>query len=587
MLTDVNVNIVPVQPEELPVLDLIIRGGQLIDGTGGPRRAASVGIAGGRVVAIGDVDDPAASVIDADGRVVAPGFIDVHTHFDAQVFWDPTLSPSPLHGVTTVMGGNCGFSVAPLNAAAAGYLMRMLARVEGMPLSALETGVPWNWRTTGEYLDTLENRLAVNAGFMVGHSAIRRVVMGEAATEREATEDEIAAMARLLHIGLEAGGLGFSSTMAESHHDGEGRPVPSRHASHAELLALAAVCAEHPGTSLEFLPSVGPTFSDSTINLMAELSRVARRPLNWNLLVAHQGNIAQCEAKLSVGDLAARRGGKVVALAMPMRVASRLNFLTGVILDMLPGWHDAMMLPPDRKLQLLSDPVERRRLAELAAGPEVPTQLNNWAERRIVETSTEATERYRGRLVADIATEEGKEPFDALLDVVCADSLKTTFDTPMSATRADWEARLSVLEDPRALIGGSDAGAHLDMIGTFNYPTYLLAHAVREHELMTTERAVHLLTGAPARLYGLVDRGTITAGAAADVVIFDEDAIDTAPLTTRFDLPGGGPRLYAEGIGITHVVVNGTVIAEDGVFTEARPGAVLRSGRDTVSPSLL
>src|SRR6185312_2824182 len=246
---------------EVAMLDLLLTGGTVVDGTGSPRRRADVGVKDGRIVAIGTITDEAAQTVDATGKVITPGFIDVHTHFDAQVFWDSALTPSPLHGVTTVIGGNCGFTIAPLSADPSDgeYLMRMLARVEGMPLESLRDGVPWSWTSTGEYLDAVEkSSLGVNAGFMVGHSAIRRVVMGIESTERESTPDELAAMRRLLHEGLDAGGFGFSSSWARTHNDADRRMVPSRYASRDEILALCAVTGEHEGTQLEFIPMVGP-----------------------------------------------------------------------------------------------------------------------------------------------------------------------------------------------------------------------------------------------------------------------------------------------------------------------------------------
>ena len=241
------------------MLDSVIRGGTVIDGTGAERRDADVGIRDGRIAAIGSISESAAHEVDAKGCVVAPGFVDIHTHYDAQVFWDRTLSPSPFHGVTTVVGGNCGFSIAPLVPDAGDYLMRMLSRVEGMPLESLQQGVPWDWTSFGQYLDRIDGQLAVNAGFLVGHCALRRVVMGESATGNKASAEDITAMQKLLAESLSAGGLGFSSSWARTHNDGVGEPVPSRHASREEILALCTTTGEHPGTTLEFIPTVGPS----------------------------------------------------------------------------------------------------------------------------------------------------------------------------------------------------------------------------------------------------------------------------------------------------------------------------------------
>ena len=239
------------------MLDVLIKGGTIVDGSGQPGRQGDIGIRDGRIAAIGNISEAARQTVDAKGKVVAPGFIDVHTHYDAQAFWDGTLSPSPYHGVTTVVAGNCGFSIAPLTPEAGPYLMRMLSRVEGMPLESLEKGVPWDWRTFGEYLDKLENKLSVNAGFMVGHSAIRRTVMGERAVGQPATQAELDKMVQVLRESLASGGLGFSSTISSTHNDFEGNPVPSRAATTDEMLTLARQCREVEGTTMEFLPGVG------------------------------------------------------------------------------------------------------------------------------------------------------------------------------------------------------------------------------------------------------------------------------------------------------------------------------------------
>jgi N-acyl-D-aspartate/D-glutamate deacylase len=568
------------------VHDLVIRGGKVVDGLGNPARTADVAIDNGHVVAVGDAG-PARRTIHADGRVVAPGFIDVHTHLDVQGFWDPALTPSCFHGVTTVLGGNCGFTVAPLDDDAAGYLMRMLAKVEGMPLESLEQGVPWDWRTTAEYFDRLDGRLALNAGFMVGHSAIRRVVMGEEATARTARVDELDRMGALLRDGLAAGGLGFSSTWASTHIDAEGRPVPSRHADAAELVALAAVCGDYEGTSLEFLPAIGQ-FPDEAVEVMVAMSVAARRPLNWNIIVANARSLPHWQEKLAVGDLARARGGKVIGLVIPESPAARFSFRSGFVLDSIPGWDAPLALPHDKRLAFLRDPSGRRVLAEQAAvAPSHLGAMTDWGRKVIVETFTPETKRYEGRIVADIAAEEGKDPFDALLDIVCADGLRTSFcNLAIPDTDEDWAARASIWRDPRAVVGASDAGAHLDMLTTFSFSTTLLQEGVRQHSLLTLEEAVRLLTDVPAHLYGLRDRGRLTEGAWADIVIFDEATVGRGPVYTSEDLPAGAARLCSDALGIGHVLVNGEEIVANGELTGAIPGILLRSGRDTATPAL-
>lgn len=565
--------------------DMIIRGGDVVDGTGVERRRADIGIAGGRIVEIGDLHgDDALQVIDASGRIVAPGFVDVHTHVDAQVFWDNTVSPSPLHGVTTVIGGNCGFSVQPLGTdpADGDYLMRMLSRVEGMPLRSLQQGVPWDWDSTAEYLDRLESiGLSVNAGFKVGHSAVRRVVLGADATRREATDDEVAAMCALLRAGLEAGAIGFSSSWSSTHNDTEQRMVPSRYASRVELLALCAVLADFPGTSLEFIPRIGP-FDDATNELMAEMSAQANAPLNWNVLTVFPKTLDDAWSKLAAGDVAARRGAKVVGLTAPMALDFRMSFANGFLLDAVPGWEEAMLLPIDDKIAAFADPVERARLGEIAAGRHGMRHFTNWARMTIFHTVAPANAGLVGRNIGEIADERGTTPWDTLCDISLADAMETSFGHPSVDEPDDtWEARVQVWRDGRAVIGASDVGAHLDMFFGGNYATIVLREAVAKRKLLPLEEAIHLLTQVPADLYALRDRGRLVDGAHADIVVFDEETVGTGPLEVRTDLPAGASRLYAAAEGIDHVVCNGVEIVRGGAFTDARPGTVLRSGRDT------
>jgi N-acyl-D-aspartate/D-glutamate deacylase len=568
------------------VLDLVIRGGSVIDGTGAPRRTADVGIRDGRVVAVGQVDERARRSIDADGGLVTPGFVDIHTHYDAQVFWDPVLTPSILHGVTTVVAGNCGFSIAPLRADASEYLMTMLARVEGMPLESLETGVPWDWQTSAEFFGRLEGQLAPNIGFMVGHSTIRRLVMGEDATRRTSTPEELDAMRAMLAESLAAGGLGLSSSWGHAHRDAAGDPVPSRWADSDELIALAAVCRDFEGTSVEFIPNSRAGNFGETLDVMARMSTTSRRPVNWNAVPVSAAEREEAFAKLRGGTLARERGGKVIALTIPMTPVLRYTFRTGFLLDAIPGWAKPMSLPVPEKLALFEDPVQRRALDESSRNM-TGMHLGQWDNQVILETFSPELKRYEGRMVADVAAEEGKTSFDALVDICVADGLRTVF-TPYQAeeTAADWDARLAVWRDDRALIGASDAGAHLDFLNTFNLQTWFLERVVRSEALMSVEEAIHYFTGAPAQLYGLRDRGVLREGACADVVVFDPTTVGSGPVYTRFDLPAGAPRLYADAVGIDCVLVSGQPVVVANELTGALPGTVLHSGRDTYTPAL-
>lgn len=570
------------------MFDIRITNGTLIDGTGARRRRADVAIVEGRIAAIGSELGPARQTIDARGKIVAPGFIDVHSHFDAQVFWDPGLSPSSLFGITTTMSGNCGFTLAPLTDDAADYLVRMLAVVEGMPLAALRAAVAADWTSTAEFLDRIDGTLAINVGFMVGHSALRRVVMGPAATKRTATADERTSMVALLRAGLEAGGLGFSSSASPAHFDGDGDPVPSRFADADELVELAAICRDFEGTSLEILPSRVDRFDPDQLDLLTSMSQRAARPINWNVIRVTQASRQETEHVLAAGHHARSREAKIVALTMPIASRAHFSFGTGFVLEALPDWRETMSLPIERRTQALRSPEVRDRLARGGLRAQGPlAEIAQWGERIIAETFDPSLRHYTGRKVVDIAKEEGKTPFDALLDIVCADGLRTTFTRPESVpSRADWEALVAAVRDGRAMIGASDAGAHLDFIAYHDYPAFVLEKAVREHGVLPLEEAVHLMTEVPARLYGLRDRGTLAVGNHADIVVFDETTIASGRLETRFDLPTGAGRLYSEPVGIDSVFVNGERIVAGGALTGARPGTLLRSGRDTATPAL-
>ncbi len=560
------------------VLDLILRGGRVVDGTGAPSRVADVGVRDGRVVAVGDLDEEAARVIDATGRVVCPGFIDIHTHYDAQLLWDTTASPSVQHGVTTVIGGNCGFSIAPLGPGDDEFVQSMMAVVEGMPRAALLGGGPWSWRSFGEFLDRLDVGLSVNAGFLVGHSTVRRVVMGEAASSDRADAGQLEAMARLVGESLDGGALGFSSSLGEGHLDGDHRPVPSSCAGFEEFVALAAVLRDHEGTTLEFIPAIGPIPEDR-VELMADMSLAADRPLNWNLL----GSLASeeiWEEQLRASDVAAARGAHVVALALPDMMRMRSNTL----LPGLPGWRDVLALDGDGRRDAAADPGTRDRLragaqkvAERAIGV-----LTDFSMMEVADPGSP----WVGRSLGSIATERGTDVIDVLIDVVLPDDLTLYVVLPsltpsLGQSDAGWAARVAIWKDPRVLLGGSDAGAHLDLMCHANYPTRVLGEVVRRRGLLTVEEAVAMMTDRPARHYGLTDRGRIEVGGHADLVVFDPDTVDSEPARLVADMPGGGERLVADSTGVDLVLVAGVEVVTDGRPTGARPGRVLRSGTDT------
>ncbi len=566
------------------MLDRLIRGGVVIDGTGAPRRTADIGIQDGCIAAIGRITQAARETVDADGAIVAPGFVDIHTHYDAQLLWDKALTPSCFHGVTTIVGGNCGFTIAPLADDGGRYIRRMLSRVEGMPLEALEAGGSWGWQSFGEYLDTVDQGLGINAGFLVGHSAIRRVVMGDAAIGERATPAQIQAMTTLLEASLRAGGLGLSSGRTPVHQDMEGERVPSYHASDEELFALCRTVRAHPGTTLEFAPSLSEF--DATGQLMIEMSLAAGRPINWNVLIVNAQKPDDYLHQLALSDRAAARGARVVPLSVPHPMEFFVDFVSPFYFGGIPGFGKIMTLPLPERKRALADPAQRepikRALAEAMTGP--LSDYSDFARMEIARTFAPANAGLAGRLVGDVARERGLGPVDAALDIALADELRTLFvPVRVGADDASWKARGEILLDPRVVVGASDAGAHLDIGTAFAYSTKLLAEGVRARGIMSLEQAVQQLAQVPARLYGFKDRGERREGMAADLVVFDAERVDRGPVESRADLPGGASRLYAEALGVDAVVVAGIDVVRSGKLTGERPGRILRSGRDTLT----
>jgi N-acyl-D-aspartate/D-glutamate deacylase len=567
------------------MLDIVIRGGTVVDGSGGVARRADVGVRDGRIVAVGDVAEDAATTFDATGLLVTPGFVDPHTHYDAQLFWDPAASPSNVHGVTSVIGGNCGFTLAPIKPADADYLRHMMAKVEGMPLPALETGVPWNWHTFGEYLDRLDGNLGVNAGFLVGHCALRRYVMGADSVGNEATADQVDAMVSLLRESITAGGLGFSTTLSKTHNDGDGQPVPSRWATHAEVLALCGAVKDHEGTTLEaIVDGCLDMFSDDEIELLAQMSAAGQRPLNWNVLTVDSSVPERIPRQLAASSRAREVGGRVVALTMPVQVPMNMSFGTYCALFMIPGWQAVMNLPRDERQQRLGEPDVRAELDALATSPKagVFRRLGDWHNYVLGDVYAAANDGLKGRTVGDVAAERGTSAFDTLLDIVIADDLRTIlWPIPSDGDPKSWALRASVWDDDRAMLGGSDAGAHLDRMCGAPYTTRFLGDCLRGRKLVPLERAVQMITDDPARLFGLRERGRIEVGWHADVCVLDPEAVGSDHATLVEDLPGGTARLTADAQGVRHVFVNGIETVRDNAPTGALPGTVLRSGRDT------
>ncbi|CAB4686682.1 unannotated protein [freshwater metagenome] len=575
-------------------MDLLIQNATIVDGTGGPARLGDVSVSGGRILAMGEAfslpTENCERILDATGLVLTPGFVDPHTHYDAQLFWDPTGSPSNLHGVTTIIGGNCGFTLAPLAPEDADYTRQMMAKVEGMPLAALETGITWDWQTFGEYLSRLEGNLGMNAGFLVGHCALRRNVMGDQAVQGPASEKQLEQMRTLLAESIQAGGLGFSTTLARTHTDGDGLAVASRWATEEELLSLASVVSEHEGTTLEFA-SDGclDGFSEDEVAFMIKFSQAGNRPLNWNVLTIDSHAPDRYQNQLAAMDACAEAGAKVVALTMPVIVGMNMSFSTYCALNMMPDWGPILGLPMPERIEKLKDPETRSFMESRAASPDAGVfgRLTGWDTYVIGDTFAAENEGLSGRRVGEIAAERGVTPFNALLDIVIADRLQTIlWPGATDNDAASWELRRQAWDHPSVMLGGSDAGAHLDRMQGANYPTRFLADCIRGRKLTTLEHGVHLLTQVPAELFGLRDRGILAEGTHADMVLFDPLLIESEMLTMVEDLPGGTSRLYAGSVGVNHVFVSGVEVVRNSEATGKLPGSIIRSGVDTDTVAL-
>ncbi|MCE3031792.1 amidohydrolase family protein [Streptomyces sp. CMSTAAHL-2] len=570
------------------MLDHLIKDATVVDGTGNPAYTADVGLRDGRIAALGRIDAEARTSEDARGLVLTPGFVDPHTHYDAQLFWDPYATPSLNHGVTTVAAGNCGFTLAPLHPGRpedADYTRRMMSKVEGMSLVALEQGAPWNWHTFGDYLDALEGRTAVNVGFMVGHCALRRYVMGPDAVGGQPDEEQLAAMVRLLRDAMDAGAWGLSTTQSRTHSDGDGRPVASRHAGPAELIALSRAVGEHEGTQIEaIVAGCLDQFSDAEIDLLTELSAAAGRPLNWNVLTVDAAVPERVPRQLGASERARKAGGRIVALTMPILTPMNMSLGTFCALNLIPGWGEVLGLPVPERIARLRDPDVRAELLRRARSKEagVFRRLASFGRYVIGDTYSEANRGLGGRVVRDIAEERGQDPFHCLVEICANDRLRTVlWPMPTDNDPASWALRAETWRHEDVLLGGSDAGAHLDRMCGAPYTTRFLGDCLRGRKLVGLEQAVKMLTDDPARLFGLRERGQIQRGWHADLVLLDPERIDAGQARLVHDLPGDSPRLDSRALGVRAVWVGGVEAIRDDVVSGAVPGKVLRSGRDT------
>lgn len=563
------------------MLDVAIRGGLVCDGSGDEPRPADVGIGAGRIVEVGAVPGSAELEIDAAGSVVAPGFIDVHTHYDCQLFWDPAATPSPWHGVTTVVTGNCGFTVAPCRPADRRTVMRLLSFVEGMPIASLEAGLPWTWESFGEYLSALDGaEPGVNVAPLVGHSAIRLAVMGADATRRAATAEERDAMCALLLEAMAAGALGWSTTLSPTHFFADdGTPAPSRVADDAELLALASALASFDRGVIELAPSSTIGGTAEKLEEMARfraLAEASGKMVTFAPLFQNERDPGGSRRVLDEAAAAQADGLAVVPQVGCRPLELRFDFHTsGFGLENNPVWRSRMALPFAERRRLFESAPFR---AELAAAPGgfVASLAPGWDRLVLRLPASEATRRWQDRSVAEIAEATGRSPVDAFCDLVLADEMEGQWGALVLNTGEDEMG--DMIRHPAGQLALSDAGAHGDTLCDQGFTTWLLGHWVRERSRLSLGEAVRLVTSVPAERWGLVGRGRLRPGAAADVVVFDPARIALRPTELVRDVPGGCARLVQEPDGVGWVLVNGVPVVAHAVPTRARPGWVLRHG---------
>ena len=561
--------------------DLIIRGADICDGTGAPRRCGDVAVAGGRIVDVGRVTGGAQRVIDADGLVLAPGFIDVHTHYDCQISWDRALTPSCWHGVTTVVMGNCGFSIAPCRASDRELLMRMLLYVEGMPTAALRAGISWEWETFPEYLDTLERwRPGLNVAVFVGHSAVRYYVMGAAAAERAATADELARMQAVVRDALRAGACGFSTSESTTHFFGDGTPVPSRVAARDEFRALASVLREFGRGLTEVAPLhvIGGTDAKADDQrFYAEVAAASGRPVTWAPLLHSPFDPQGCLQLIEAARANQARGIAVVPQVGCRPLEIRISFAaSSIATENNPFWKPILHKPIAERRALFASSDFRDELRAMSpAGAWVAALGPSWEQIFLRYSPVAAHAGWLDVPLSKIASARGGDPVDALCELSLESELACQFGVPIM--NVDEEMVAQLIRHPAGILALSDAGAHVDTLSDQGFTTYLLGHWVRELQALPLEEAVHLLTAAPARLYGFSDRGEIRPGYAADLVLFDPATVGLQRTELVADLPGGAARLIQRATGVEYVIVNGAALIDGGVQTAVQSGRVLRA----------
>jgi N-acyl-D-amino-acid deacylase len=556
--------------------DLLIRNGTIVDGSGKPAYRGDIAVAQGRIAEIGKIRDGAARVIDASDLMVAPGFIDPHTHYDAQICWDPLVTCSSWHGVTTVIMGNCGVGLAPCKPAERDVATWNLVHVESIPHDVLDQGITWDWETFPQYLDAADRRgLGINTGFLAALSPFRQFVMGDESMARAASAEETASIRGLLRESMTAGALGFSLTVMPQHLGYKAQPLACRLSSDDELRAYAGVLRELGRGVIEIALTRQPsTVSDREYALLELLSATSGRPVTWlNLRDRDDAPQAWVETLEQVAPLL-ERGCRPQVAARPLIIEFNLRnpFLFASMKSMKPAFGDKSAQAQKR---LYADPEFRRAFAQELERRTVFHDI--WERAKVKEAVSPALKTTEWMSIAEVARLRVADPLDVFFDLAIEDELELVYMMPL--LDIDQERVARKFSDPRTMIGISDGGAHVDMLCNAGYPTYLIGTFVRERQALTLERAIQRITSEPARFFGLGDRGLLRSGMAADITIFDFGTVGSPERPEiRRDLPGGGRRLVTQAEGIEYTIVNGQVLYEGRRHTGILPGRVLRQG---------
>ena len=560
--------------------DLVIKNGTVIDGSGLPRYRADVAVRHGRIAAIGRIREAAREVIDADGQVVTPGFVDGHTHMDAQIFWDPMGTCSCWHGVTTVVMGNCGFTLAPCGKPERHLVVRNLERAEDIAAEAMDAGIDWTWTTFPEFLDRVEGLpKGINYAGYIGHSALRTYVMGERAFEKEAGEDDLRAMERELRDAIRAGAIGFTTSRSPSHETPDRRPVASRLASWGEVRRLVGVMGDMNAGVFELAGERAggdpERLRDYHVRLR-DLAVETGRPITWGLF-SRREEPDLWRTYLALLDETAARGGRMFAQVHSRALTIVLSFKTTLPFDRLPVWRELRVLPLEQQTLRLRDAELRRRLVEAARerderrpiGAEARPASYEWI---FVMDTPEGPHRS----VAAVARERGIDPVEAIIDLALEKDLDRFYLQPIA--NENQEHALELMKHPRTVVTFSDSGAHVSQIMDASLQTHLLSYWVRAKQALALEQAVRMLSFEPATHWGFTDRGLVREGMAADLLVFDPETIAPEMPEVVRDLPAGARRLTQRARGIAATVVNGEIVLRDGKPTGALPGQLLRAG---------